>query len=472
MASSRRLVALAAALGLAVTGVVAAGPSPAAPAGPEGRGAPGTWTKVTTGDVRNTAEPGQYRTADGVLHVAYLRHHPTSDDLAFTTISASGSTTGTGVAVGGWAGLPEDPKIVGTPGGGMRLVFGGIHDVSGADPYDTGQMFSATSDASGTTWTLESGALSESHYAYASYGTGATTLADGTPAVSFPLNSTLTWNAGAGDKTFTVGSCCTYNTTLARDGDDVWMAYSGNGNTVSTAGIFVRQLLPTEGATAKAPQSSEGTDLVSPSQSTAFVARPGGGLYAAYCIGYPTCDAVALWRIGWADPLIVPGSKGARDIALSTGPGGRLWVAWTTYDVVRVVHTRTSGTQFGAVRTIKPPATVDDLYGVFLAGSDGSADVLINSGSALWHQVVLPGLTLKASPLRWRHGTRQQVRFTVTDAGAAVGGAKVTAAGRSCTSAIGTGRCSLTFAASPSKRFVATARHAGYGAGTVRLTVR
>ena len=288
--------------------------------------------------------------------------------------------------------------------------------------------------------------------------------------MSFPLNSTLTWNAGTGDETSTVSSCCTYNTTLARDGDQVWMAYSGNGSSASTAGIFVKQLLPAVGATAKAPRSSEGTDLVSPSQSTAFVARPGGGLYAAYCMGYPTCDSVGLWRVGADQPVIVPGSKGARDIALSTGPGGRLWVAWTTYDEVKVVHTRTTGTHVGAVRTIKPPAAVDDLYGVFLAGSDGSADVLINSGTALFHQQVPPGLTLKAAPKRWRHGTQQRVTFTVTDAGEQVGGARVTARGESCTTA-GTGRCSITFAASPRKRFVATARHAGYGAGTVRLRI-
>ncbi|HYF71354.1 MAG TPA: hypothetical protein VD864_00960 [Nocardioides sp.] len=470
MGSSRRLIALAAALGLAVSGALVAGPSPAAPAAPEERGAPGVWTKVTSGDVRNTAEPGLFRTADGVLHVVYLRHHPSTESLAYTTIGSTGAVTGSGVAVAGWAALPEDPKVVGVPGGGMRLVFGGIHDVLPGDPYGGGQMYSALSDADGSSWTLEPGALTESGSAVTSYGTGATTLADGTPVVSFPLNNTVTWNAGGTDSTFDFGTCCVYDTTLARDGDEVWMSFAANGSTAAKAGQFVRQLLPTTGPVAKVPRSSEGPDVITPAQATAFVARPGGGLYLAYCIGYPTCDAVGLWRVGSGQPVIVPGSRGARDIALSTGPGGRLWVAWTTYDVVKVVHTGTTGTRFGAVRTIKPPAAVDALYGVSLAGSDGSADVLINSGTALWHQQVLPGLTLKAAPKRWRHGTQQRVTFTVTDAGDQVGGARVTALGESCTTA-GTGRCSITFAASRSTRFVATARHAGYGAGTVRLKV-
>jgi len=477
MRSSPRLAALVATLGLALpltvgTALVAA-PSTADPAPPLDRGAPGTWTKVTTGKVLNISEPGLHRTADGVLHVLYPQQNESSDDLAFTNIGPTGAVVATGDAVSGWAGLPQDPKVVGTPGGGMRLVFGGIHDVSGGDPYDTGQMFSTTSDAAGTTWTLAPGALTESHSAYASYGTGATALADGTPVVSFPLNSTLTWNAGAPtDSAFTVGSCCLYDSTLVRDGDEVWVAYAGNGSSASTAGLFVKQLLPTDtGPTFKMPRSSEGTDTITPSQSTAFVARPGGGMYAAYCIGYPTCDRIGLWRVGTDQPVTVPGSRGARDISLSAGPGGRLWVAWTTYDRVKVVRTAATGTRFGAVRTIKPPAAAESLYGVFVAATDGSADVLLNNGSALFHQQVLPGLSLAASPRSWRHGLRQKVVFTATDAGTAVDGARVSAAGKSCTTT-GTGRCAITFRIAHPKRFAATARADGYGAGKVRLRVR
>lgn len=472
MRSPRLLVALAAGLGLAVPAALLTGPSPAAPAEPESLGAPGSWTKVTTGEVSSLAEPGLYRTADQVLHIVYSRQGTSSDELAFTNVSPAGESVATGVAVGGWASLPQDPKIVETPGGGMRVVFGGIRTISGGDPYGTGQMFSATSDAVGTAWTLETGALTESHSASASYGTGATTLADGTPVVSFPLNSTLTWNVGGGlDSTYTIDSCCTYATTLARDGDAVWLAYAGNGETPATAGIFVKQLLPTVGDTIKAPRSSEGTDNLTPSQATAFVARPGGGLYAAYCIGYPTCDKIGLWQPGADKPVVVPGSKGAHDVALSTGPGGRLWIAWTTYDRVKLVHTSTAGLTFGPVRTLKPPKAADSLYGISIAGSDGSADVLINNGSALYHQLVLPRLTLKASPKTWPRQTKQKVTFTVTDAGSPVGGAKVTAAGKSCTSAVGTGRCSIKFPPMGKKRFTATARADGYAAGKVRLRV-
>ena len=146
--------------------------------------------------------------------------------------------------------------------------------------------------------------------------------------------------------------------------------------------------LPTVGPTTKVPRSSDGTDVLTPLQATAFVARPGGGLWTAYCIGYPTCDKVGLWRVGSAQPRSVPGSRGARDIAISTAPGGRLWIAWTTYHAVNVVSTGATGTSFGTVRTIKPPRAASSLYGVAIAGTDRSADVVINNGKALYHQQV------------------------------------------------------------------------------------
>lgn len=385
MRTSRLLLAVVSTLGIALPALVAGTPASGTPSA--ARGGPGTWTKVTTGDVRNTAEPGLYRTANGALHLVYLRHHPSSETLAYTTIRANGSTGATGVAVNGWASLPEDPKLVGTPGGGMRLVFGGSDGVT-ADPFNTGQMYSATSSAAGTAWTLQPGALTQSEYAMDSYGTGATTLADGTPVVSFPLNGVLTWNAGGADSTYDFGACCTYDSTLARDGDEVWMSFAANGDSPARAGQFVKQLLPTVGPTTKVPRSSDGTDVLTPLQATAFVARPGGSLWTAYCIGYPTCDKVGLWRVGSAQPRSVPGSRGARDIAISTAPGGRLWIAWTTYHAVNVVSTGATGTSFGTVRTIKPPRAASSLYGVAIAGTDRSADVVINNGKALYHQQV------------------------------------------------------------------------------------
>lgn len=335
----------------------------------------------------NTVEPGLLRTSDGVLHVLYRREQPSIDTLAYTNISATGRTVATGTVVTGWSALTTDPKVVPAPGGGLRVVFGGIRTTDPSDPYGTGQMFQATAPAAGTTWTLAD-ALTASHYAVDSYGTGATALADGTPMVSFPLSGILTWNSGAGDTTYDFGTCCLYDSTLARSGGDVWVSFAANGPTPATAGLFVKQLVPATGPTTKVPQSSQGTNTLTPLQSTAFVPRHGGGQYLAYCIGYPTCSRIGLWRVGTAHPTTVPGSREARDIAIAAAPHGRLWIAWTTYDRVKVVATSARGMSFGPVRSLRPPRAAPDLYGVSIAGTDRSADIVINNGQALYHQQV------------------------------------------------------------------------------------
>lgn len=462
----RRLVLALAALTLPAALVAA--PLPAATAG-----APGTWTKVTTGGVSNTAEPGMYRTADGVLHLAYLRQNDMDEDLAYTTISGTGKVVDTGDILSGWGGLPSDPKLIDDGAGGIRAVFGGVDGVTGS-PFNTGQVFSSTSNAAGADWTLQSAPLTQSENGYASYGTGATTLADGSPVVSFPLNRTLTWNVGGGaDQTDEFGACCLYNSTLARDANDrLFVAFAANGSEPANAGVFVKQLLPAAGTTIKAPQSTKGAsaDFVMASQSTPLVER-GGSFFTAYCLGYPTCTGVGLWEIGTPKPLVVPGSAGAQEYAVAVGPGGRIWVAWAdTGDRVRVAHTGTDNLRFGAVTTIKPPSG-KTVYGIAVNASDGSADVVVNTGEALFHQQVLPALTLKASPGSWKKGRSQKVTFTVTEAGDDVAGAKVSAAGKSCiTQAAGT--CAISFPKTVRKNVVATARLAGYASGKVVLKVK
>lgn len=464
----RRMLATVAALALPAALLV--GPAPGASAGE-----PGTWTRITTGTVANIAEPGMHRTPDGALHVAYLSQNLSDEDLAFTTISSTGKVTATGDIVTGWASLPQDPKLVGTPGGGIRAVFGGLQDTNVANPFSSGQMFSATADEAGSSWTLQTAPLSASGYGYASYGTGATTLADGTPVVAFPLNGDLTWNVGGAptDATYDFGDCCLYYSSLARVGDEVWAAFTANGDDAAHAGVFVKQLLPTVGETLKAPRSTVGDtdDFLMASQATPFLTR-GSDLLTAYCLGYPTCKGIGLWRLGTSTPLTVPGTAGAQEYALAVGPGGRIWVAWADGNTnrVRVTHTDPAGFTFGAVTTIKPPKGAT-IYSLALAASDGSADVVVGDGEAMFHQQVLPGLTLDADPGSWKRHKKQQVTFTVLDAGAAVGSAKVTAAGDSCTTRVN-GTCSITFPASGKRRITATARQAGYGAGKVVLRVK
>ena len=243
---------------LLTTGLSA--PGSAAPPDRE-RGAPGSWTKISTGGSGTTLQSSLYRTADGVLHVVYPKGTGTIDRLGHTAISPSGGIVLQNDVLGSpWAGLDSTPALVGTADGGLRAVFGGLRST---DPgyWSDGRMYTATAPASGATWTLPAEAVGQNTNAVASYGTAATTLADGTPIAAFPLNSDITWHVGTGgdpDQSFAVGGCCAYNMAMVRDGDDVWIGWYANGGSPSTNGTFVRRIHPTLGPITKAPGSSVG----------------------------------------------------------------------------------------------------------------------------------------------------------------------------------------------------------------------
>src|SRR5262249_25625884 len=152
-----------------------------------------------------------------------------------------------------------------------------------------------------------------------------------------------------------------------------------------------------------------------------LAARAGGGVYAAYCVGYPTCSNVRVWKVGTTTTKDVPNSKFASTISLSSGPSGRLWVAWAdNIPKVRAVRTGEDGLAMGAVQNVGLPKGKSSAYSLAIDGSRGRGDIVVNVGDSMWHSQVLAGLTLGASPHAWQRGHKQKVVFTVTDAHAAV----------------------------------------------------
>jgi hypothetical protein len=462
----RRSTALLAAATAAVLVVAAA---PAAHAGK-----PGKWTTISGPGVVNISEPGMFRTADGVVHVAIQSTTNNLDSIDVAHVDTKGTLTGRSPAVPGWEGTTEDPDLLPAPGGGMRMVFGGHRTLVSGDPYNEGYTYWASSDASGAAWTLgpNTQPAVASPQGYASYGTGTTQLADGTLVTAFPLNSTITYQVGNNaPQSFEVPDCCAYDMTLVNDGGTVYAAWYANGDLPEQRGVFVRTLYPALGPVMQAPASVTGGDSLDTGQAVAMVARAGGGVYLAYLKGYPTASAVALWKVGAAKPKLVKKTKGADNVAMSAGPGGRLWLAFDDGDDnVGVVHTNPAGTKFGALQRIKTPKN-STVYGVNIEGSGGRGDVIFNNGSAILHQQVLYGLSVKASPKKIKAGQVGKVTFKVTDAGEAVKGAKVKAKGLACTTDK-KGTCSITFPRLPAQSFDVVAKEKGYAHGYARVKVK
>lgn len=443
--------------------------------GPPTAGRPGRGRRISTGTVGILDQSSLYRTSDGVLHVVYSKEVGSAGQLAHTSLTTGGTQGATTTILpSAWATMDTSPILMGDGSGGLRVVFGGLRDVNPGF-YSDGRMYTATAGSDGASWTLSNQAVGISHSAYGSYGTAGTTLADGTPVAAFPLNSDLTWHVGTGsgaDSSYTAPACCLYDATMVNDGGNVWVAWYANGGSAATNGVFVKQILPSVGSTLKAPGSSVGADSL-PTGRVALAARSGGGVDAAYCSGYPTCNHITVWQVGTATTATVPSSRYADNIALSPGPGGRLWVAWSdNLPRVKAVRTGVGNLTMGAVRSVGRPTGTSSIYTVAIEGSSARGDVVANIGNGIWHTQVLAGLTLRAKPKAWTHGTAKQVQLTVTDAGAAVAGAKVAVGSKHCTTKA-TGRCTLSFAASyPKGRHTAKATKSGYAPGTAVLKVR
>ena len=362
------------------------------------------------------------------------------------------------------------PAVV-RSGSGLRVLFAGqLHTSTGF--WDDDRIYTATGDAHGTSWTLPMEAASNAgDNAHDTFGTGAVTLADGTPIVAFPQNGQLTWHIGtdaSGDQSYTppVGTSL-YDATLVRSGSAVWAAWFAVGQTAATTGTFAMQIYPTVGAAQKAPGSSNGLHVVHPDNRVALAARAGGGVFAAYCVGYPACSSVRLWKVGATRTRTVPHSRNAARVAMSPGPSGRLWIAWSDdVQTIRAVRTNRTGTAMGAVRSAGRARGVKEVNSLTMDGTLGRGDIVANVFGSLWHTQVLAGMTLHASPRSWHRGGRHRVHFTVTDARDALPGVKVKVGASTCrTRAHGT--CSITF--SPSLgvgKHTARATRSGYGPAT------
>ncbi len=447
----------------------------------------GGWAKVSTGAVDTLSEITAARTADGVLHAVYAQEVGTDSSYEHTSIATSGATLGHSDVVGTWAALVENPELLTTATGGLRLVFSGLKDTDTANFYSHGYAYDTVSDASGGAWGLQPHALTKFGAVYSGYGVGATTLSNGTPVTAGTLNSSIfyrvgdiattdqaTVSAASEDGAYTSASCCLYDTQLVNSGDAVWMAWYANGSSEATNGTFVQQVYPSAGPVLKAPGSSSGTDSLSSDQAVAMVARPGGGVVLAYKLGYPTTTAIGLWQVGSPKAVKVPGSKGADLVSLAAGATGRMWLAWST-DGNAAYALRTSPTGFGlgAVQSLGSPSRSSAIWALTVDASLNQGTVLVNDTTArsVYSRQVNPGLSLRTNPGKVRAGRASDVKVTVTDAGAKVAGAKVKGGGDSCTTKA-SGTCTLTIKAGrPGKvSLKATANGYGFAKETVKVT--
>ncbi|MCD6727330.1 MAG: hypothetical protein LT070_08830 [Solirubrobacteraceae bacterium] len=453
---------------IALTALALLAPAASAQAGP-----PGSWTKVTgigQPDL-NISEVGLARTGDGVLHVLWTRRAGLGGDVLHSRVAADAKSVGGPVTVFHYpGGVNESALLLRGPGGGLRAFFSGL---SAGSALDEGL---ATATWAGGGWAVQPTLASNSTPAglsnvYVAAGIGGALRTDGTPIAAWGDSAPgasgyhVGLSPAAPDAPFTSG-CCAYDPSVGVD------AASGQAVIAwkfieSASGTAVRSLVPAGGRV-----SPPGGAAADTGTRTAITGRLGGmpGIYLAYQRGdNQFLSRPALWRVGADKPLLLSSSRGARSIGIAPAPGGRLWVFWHRDGSVVARRSNAAATRFGATRTIKPPKGTDTIHRVAGEGSAGPLDVLAlieRSGSDLghWQQRVLPGLTLAA-----KAKSGHKVLLTVTDAGDAVPGAKVSIAGKSGkTGAKGT----LTLKLKQAGSFTAKAGKTGYAGAKAKVKVK
>jgi hypothetical protein len=414
------------------------------------------------------------------LQVVWNGEGTSGENYSTAIVGGSGRvTTPAREIISNWATVTENAALI-SLGGQRFLGFGGLQSTTTGAPYTSGAEYYATS-GDGATFTVGAGSLSASGTAYGAYGNDVVDNA-GTPVWVGNAGTTsgISWHVGispsdpapaGSDGSFGLTGCCAYMAAGARDAATgaVYGAFYSNSSGAAEMGVQVGQILPSQGAFTQAPGSMTaneyGNNSVSPTQRIALTGRAGGGVYAAYVVGYPSVKTIRIWQVGTTKTLDVPAPQSSA-VSLAADPTGRLWLTWIQGDRIKVAHTNKAATVMGAVGSWGAPPGKSDLWKTATSATDGVLDVVATASGAdekvnVWHTQAVRTLSVKAST------KGRAVTFTVTDAGDPVKGAQVKFGGRSA-STNASGKATITAASSGR----ATAKKAGYNTGQASVRVR
>jgi hypothetical protein len=426
-------------------------------------GPPGRWTRVTgVGQpVRSTLDAGVARTGDGALHLLWARDGGRADVVLHSSLSADARRVlGPRTVAAYGDGVNESVALVAGPGG-LRAFFAGVAEGSTLD------RVMATATFAGVSWSpaVPASNAASGRTPYAASGIGAGLALDGTPVSAW----------GSPGSGFHVGL-----DPATPDGSFPGRSATDPGVGTDSAGgqVVVAWNLLDEGGVAAMAVSPPGPRLTIPGSRAAqlqhrvaVTGRIGApSVYVAYTAGDNQFRGrPALWRFGSTRGRVISRTRGARDISVAPAPGGRLWAFWHQDGRLLATRSDPAARRFGALVSLEPPRGTRALHDLAGEGSRGPLDLVVllsrsRTGTAHWHQRVLPGLTLTATP-----GPHGLVTLRVTDAGVPVRGVGVGVAGAGTRRTGTAGRVFFQLAPGFHR---ASAKKRGYAPASARIRAR
>jgi hypothetical protein len=377
-------------------------------------GGPSRWTDVTGNTRTNLTQVGLARSADGVLHIDWIRPAFVGYDVVTRAVSAGGALGAPVVVASGWSNL-NNPDMAVRPDGSLIAFFDGQHTL---DPQELnlGACY-ATAPADALAWTLGPGHLDSASgsAAYVSDVSGLVTPADVPLVTWYGTNGVYvhaSFDASLPNYEFQslLGPTAYYGyySNLAIDGagGQVWLAWASNAT--GKSGVWAARVDAASGAPVGEAVRMPGS-VVRYSGSwwfsmmgsrTPVTGRPGrAGVWVAYPLGYPTTTKIALWRLGGTSTVTVASGAAAKGhAAVAAAPDGRVWVVWSQRNGERSrIYARVSNTTVTSFRpavSVLTPAGYGDVYNIAASAQNGRVDIVAHLASATqertWHTQLVP----------------------------------------------------------------------------------
>ena len=343
------------------------------------------WKPVSTVTVGNTMHPGVLRTSSGTELAAY------SDGTSTLKVWSSG--TGDHTVASGLLSIGR-PALVQLPSGAIEL-----YAPATTAGFAQQGVLRWESTNQGASWS----APVTTHSPNLGDVNSAAVRADGTPMFSqdstFGVDVYQGLNGEVNHRVFS--ACCGYAESLAVDtANYAQIAFWSNANAFPSQFVY-------EGLDATGGQAGPGRAFGQPQTAprdddVPLVADGAGNTFMGWAGGYPTATSfvVNTFRGGNLvySTIAGGGTFGGGDphMAIAVDPPNRVWAVWTQNGVVHARRSRSAARHFGAA-TSAPLGSVTAYQLAAIALTDGRVDAIVDTGSALVHTTLLPGLTLKAT---------------------------------------------------------------------------
>jgi hypothetical protein len=332
------------------------------------------WTTLTSG-VGNTVVPSIIVTQAGTRLVSWEAPGGT---ISLSRGNAAGKTIVSGDPI------PGRTQLLQQPNGAIQLYFPNAQGVGRMTSADDGQTWTGPIQTqSHTTGPVEGAAVGPDGTPYFSQdGTGFVNVFRG-------LNGESVKNVFA--------RCCGYAESLAVDTTGLaQVAFYSNAD---PDGTFLYEKLGADlspaGSTPLKPTGihSDRVPLVADHSGTTFMAWPPGDPATGVTVvpfrgGSPAGDGVDFrGSFVGGDP----------HMALTVDTKDELWIVWTGGGAVHAARSRSHGQHFGAAVSVPVTGTMYQVSAAGIAGSPGTVEVLVNTGSNLIQQALQPGLSVKVT---------------------------------------------------------------------------